>query len=161
MAPASLLGENNGRCNSFPESRVRLWSLRLKAASPINSALNFSSGDCCEFFLMKKCHGETQAEKKKAGPADDGHGNPEIERLRKEVQDTKEINRKLRDLLQVSLSLSNLPCQQMFHHFIYTQFFCLCRCVPGASRSVVGRREAQSLHGCASVGETGQGGRSV
>lgn len=44
----------------------------------------------------------TQAEKKKAGAGDDGHGNPEIERLRKEVQDTKEINRKLRDLLQVS-----------------------------------------------------------
>lgn len=42
-----------------------------------------------------------QAEKKKAGPGDDSHGNPEIERLRKEVQDTKEINRKLRELLQV------------------------------------------------------------
>lgn len=42
-----------------------------------------------------------QAEKKKAGPGDDSHGNPEIERLRKEVQDTKEINRKLRELVQV------------------------------------------------------------
>ncbi|XP_068606864.1 protein FAM184B isoform X2 [Brachionichthys hirsutus] len=43
---------------------------------------------------------QSQAEKKKAGPGDDGHGNPEIDRLRKEVQDTKEINRKLRELLQ-------------------------------------------------------------
>lgn len=42
-----------------------------------------------------------QAEKKKAGPGDDCHGNPEIDRLRKEVQDTMEINKKLRDLLQV------------------------------------------------------------
>ena len=42
-----------------------------------------------------------QAEKKKAGAGDDGHGNPEIDRLRKEVQDTKEINKKLRELLQV------------------------------------------------------------
>lgn len=42
-----------------------------------------------------------QAEKKKAAPGDDSHGNPEIERLRKEVQDTKEINKKLRELLQV------------------------------------------------------------
>lgn len=44
-----------------------------------------------------------QAEKKNAGPGDDSHGNPEIERLRKEVQDTKEINRKLRELVQVLL----------------------------------------------------------
>ncbi|XP_034544025.1 protein FAM184B isoform X2 [Notolabrus celidotus] len=43
---------------------------------------------------------EAQAEKKKAGSGDDCHGNPEIDRLRKEVQDTKEINKKLRDLLQ-------------------------------------------------------------
>lgn len=42
-----------------------------------------------------------QAEKKKAAQGDDSHGNPEIERLRKEVQDTKEINKKLRELLQV------------------------------------------------------------
>lgn len=42
-----------------------------------------------------------QMEKKKASTGDDGHGNPEIERLRKEVQDTKEINKKLRELLQV------------------------------------------------------------
>lgn len=42
-----------------------------------------------------------QAEKKAAAQADDGHGNPEIDRLRQEVQDTKEINRKLRELLQV------------------------------------------------------------
>ena len=42
-----------------------------------------------------------QAEKKKAGSGDDGHVNPEIERLRKEVQDTKEINKKMRELLQV------------------------------------------------------------
>lgn len=43
-----------------------------------------------------------QAEKKKEGKGDDCHGNPEIDRLRKEVQDTKEINKKLRDLLQVN-----------------------------------------------------------
>lgn len=55
--------------------------------------------------LKQKSLAKTQAEKKKAGSGDDGHGNPEIERLRKEVQDTKEINRKLRDLLQVSLWL--------------------------------------------------------
>lgn len=42
-----------------------------------------------------------QVDKKKAGQGDDSHGNPEIERLRKEVQDTKEINWKLRELLQV------------------------------------------------------------
>lgn len=42
-----------------------------------------------------------QAEKKKAGQGDDCHVNPEIDRLRKEVQDTKEINKKLRELLQV------------------------------------------------------------
>ncbi|XP_034394277.1 protein FAM184B [Cyclopterus lumpus] len=41
-----------------------------------------------------------QAEKAKEGPGDDCHGNPEIDRLRKEVQDTKEINKKLKDLLQ-------------------------------------------------------------
>lgn len=54
-----------------------------------------------------------QAEKKKVGQGDDSHGNPEIERLRKEVQDTKEINRKLRELLQVitfalTLTMNNL-----------------------------------------------------
>uniref|UniRef100_A0A674NVI8 Family with sequence similarity 184 member B n=1 Tax=Takifugu rubripes TaxID=31033 RepID=A0A674NVI8_TAKRU len=43
---------------------------------------------------------QSQAEKKKAAQGDDGHGNPEIDRLRKEVQDTKEINKKLRELLQ-------------------------------------------------------------
>ncbi|XP_019215438.1 protein FAM184B isoform X7 [Oreochromis niloticus] len=43
---------------------------------------------------------ESQAEKKKAGQGDDCHVNPEIDRLRKEVQDTKEINKKLRELLQ-------------------------------------------------------------
>ncbi|XP_008315150.1 protein FAM184B isoform X2 [Cynoglossus semilaevis] len=42
----------------------------------------------------------TQEEQKKEGQNDDSHGNPEIDRLRKEVQDTKEINKKLRDLLQ-------------------------------------------------------------
>ncbi|XP_030207059.1 protein FAM184B isoform X1 [Gadus morhua] len=41
-----------------------------------------------------------QAEKKRAGLGDDCHGNPEIDRLRKEVQDTKDINKKLRDQLQ-------------------------------------------------------------
>ena len=47
-----------------------------------------------------------QAEKKKAGSGDDGHVNPEIERLRKEVQDTKEINKKMRELLQVFLKIN-------------------------------------------------------
>lgn len=42
-----------------------------------------------------------QEEIKKAVQGDDCHGNPEIDRLRTEVQDTKEINRKLRELLQV------------------------------------------------------------
>lgn len=73
----------------------------------------------------------TQAEKKKAGAGDDGHGNPEIERLRKEVQDTKEINRKLRDLLQVF---------SQFHSVVKS---CIATSihghVPGAPRSVVGR----------------------
>ncbi|KAK0151557.1 Protein FAM184B [Merluccius polli] len=41
-----------------------------------------------------------QAEKKRAGLGEDCHGNPEIDRLRKEVQDTKDINKKLRDQLQ-------------------------------------------------------------
>lgn len=50
------------------------------------------------FFFF---HSPMQAEKKKAGSGDDGHVNPEIERLRKEVQDTKEINKKMRELLQV------------------------------------------------------------
>nr|XP_046269806.1 protein FAM184B isoform X2 [Scatophagus argus] len=43
---------------------------------------------------------QSKVDKKKAGPGDDNHGNPEIERLRTEVQETKEINRKLRELLQ-------------------------------------------------------------
>lgn len=53
--------------------------------------------------LKSHCHvfSLMQAEIKKAGQEDDCHGNPEIDRLRKEVQDTKEINRKLRELLQV------------------------------------------------------------
>lgn len=116
-------------------------------------------GGCFEVPLKKKTSlAKTQAEKKKASPGDDGHGNPEIERLRKEVQDTKEMNRKLRDLLQVSLGffvftvLTNVAVQP-------TKFF-FCP-VPGAPWSVVGRREAQSLHGRAGVGETGQGGRPV
>lgn len=115
---------------------------------------------CFEVPLKKKKSlAKTQAEKKKASPGDDGHGNPEIERLRKEVQDTKEMNRKLRDLLQVSLgffvftALTNVAVRP-------TTFFIFFR-VPGAPRSVVGRREAQSLHGRAGVGETGQGGRPV
>lgn len=43
----------------------------------------------------------TQAEKKKAGQGDDSHCNPEIDKLKKEVQETKEINKKLKELLQV------------------------------------------------------------
>ncbi|KAM3865451.1 LOW QUALITY PROTEIN: protein FAM184B [Diretmus argenteus] len=42
----------------------------------------------------------SQAEKKRTGLVDDCHGNPEIDRLRKEVQDTKEINKKMREQLQ-------------------------------------------------------------
>lgn len=60
----------------------------------------------CSQFLF-----QCQAEKKKAGPGDDCHGNPEIDRLRKEVQDTKEINKKLRELLQVHA-----------HAFLYTHY---------------------------------------
>ncbi|KAK9540185.1 hypothetical protein VZT92_002654 [Zoarces viviparus] len=41
-----------------------------------------------------------EGEKTKEGPGDGCHGNPEIDRLRKEVQDTKEINKKLKDLLK-------------------------------------------------------------
>ncbi|XP_029914086.1 protein FAM184B [Myripristis murdjan] len=43
---------------------------------------------------------QSQVEKKRAGLGDDCHGNPEIERLRKEVQETKEINKKMREQLQ-------------------------------------------------------------
>lgn len=49
---------------------------------------------------------QSQVEKKNSGSGDDCHGNPEIDRLRKEVQDTKEINKKLRDLLQEPQSQS-------------------------------------------------------
>lgn len=68
---------------------------QTKATSPSNSMLAANSSSQDYFFSPM------QAEKKKAGPGDDCHGNPEIDRLRKEVQDTKEINKKLRDLLQV------------------------------------------------------------
>lgn len=117
---------------------------------------------CVEVQKKKKSLAKTQAEKKKSGPGDDGHGNPEIERLRKEVQDTKEINRKLRDLLQVWLWLrfgGPVPTRSTNVAFRPTTF--ACRRVPGASWSVIGRREAQSLHGRAGAGETGQGGRPV
>ncbi|XP_071779377.2 LOW QUALITY PROTEIN: protein FAM184B [Centroberyx gerrardi] len=43
---------------------------------------------------------QSQADKKRAGLGDDCHGNPEIDRLRKEVQETKEINKKMREQLQ-------------------------------------------------------------
>ncbi|KAK1886040.1 Protein FAM184B [Dissostichus eleginoides] len=43
---------------------------------------------------------KSKAEQEKECPGENCHGNPEIDRLRKEVQDTKEINKKLRDLLQ-------------------------------------------------------------
>ncbi|XP_032419608.1 protein FAM184B isoform X3 [Xiphophorus hellerii] len=49
---------------------------------------------------------QMQAEKKMAGQEDDSHANPEIDKLRKEVQDTKEINKKLRELLQEPQSQS-------------------------------------------------------
>lgn len=49
---------------------------------------------------------QVQMEKKKAGSGDDCHVNPEIDKLRKEVQDTKEINKKLRELLQEPQSQS-------------------------------------------------------
>ena len=35
------------------------------------------------------------------GSGDDCHGNPEIDRLRKEVQETMEMNKRLREQLQV------------------------------------------------------------
>ena len=68
-----------------------------------NSLLGISPDVLDDFLLM-------QLEKKKAGQGDDCHGNPEIDRLRKEVQDTKEINKKLRDLLQVQSSSSKVVC---------------------------------------------------
>lgn len=77
---------------------------KTKAASPFHSAPH---GE----VIISELHWQlstpftylspVQAEKKKAAQGDDSHGNPEIERLRKEVQDTKQINKKLRELLQV------------------------------------------------------------
>uniref|UniRef100_A0A3Q2T0Q3 Family with sequence similarity 184 member B n=1 Tax=Fundulus heteroclitus TaxID=8078 RepID=A0A3Q2T0Q3_FUNHE len=55
---------------------------------------------------LTELQAQTQAEKKTAGQGDDGHANPEIDKLKKEVQDTKEINKKLRELLQEPQSQS-------------------------------------------------------
>lgn len=61
-----------------------------------------------------------QAEKKKVGSGDDCHGNPEIDKLRKEVQETKEINKKLRELLQVHSHAPSLTDDaQTFTKIIY------------------------------------------
>ena len=61
---------------------------------------------------------ELQAEEKKAGSGDDCHSNPEIDRMRKEVQETKEINKKLRDLLQVHAHTHTRT--NIFKNHIYT-----------------------------------------
>ncbi|MED6295381.1 hypothetical protein CHARACLAT_031296, partial [Characodon lateralis] len=55
---------------------------------------------------LTELQAQMQAEKKTAGREDDSHANPEIDKLRKEVQDTKEINKKLRELLQEPQSQS-------------------------------------------------------
>ncbi|XP_057699500.1 protein FAM184B isoform X5 [Corythoichthys intestinalis] len=49
---------------------------------------------------------ELQAETKKGASEDESHGNLEINKLRKEVQETKEINMKLRELLEEPQSQS-------------------------------------------------------
>ncbi|XP_061627156.1 protein FAM184B isoform X2 [Phyllopteryx taeniolatus] len=46
------------------------------------------------------------AELQEEEPEDDSHGNLEIDKLRKEVEETKEINKKLRELLQEPQSLA-------------------------------------------------------
>lgn len=110
--------------NLFQESCPSLQKSYTKETSLFNWMLSTksSSGDyfdenrkilisfCSIFFLSKM-----QAEKKKAGSGDDCHGNPEIDRLRKEVQDTKEINKKLRDLLQVQ---QHTKPRSLFHTFV-------------------------------------------
>ncbi|XP_065815331.1 protein FAM184B isoform X1 [Labrus bergylta] len=62
---------------------------------------------------------QEQDEKKKACSGDDCHGNPEIDRLRKEVQDTKEINKKLRELLQEPQSQSS--AEEKHNHSVALQ----------------------------------------
>ncbi|XP_054635022.1 protein FAM184B isoform X2 [Dunckerocampus dactyliophorus] len=49
---------------------------------------------------------EMQTEKKKESPENDSRGNPEVDKLRKEVQETKELNKKLRERLQEPQSQS-------------------------------------------------------
>lgn len=83
---------------------LQVCKVETKAASPFHSAPHSK-------VIISELHRQlstpftylspVQAEKKKAAQGDDSHGNPEIERLRKEVQDTKQINKKLRELLQV------------------------------------------------------------
>lgn len=48
----------------------------------------------------------TQTEANKEAPEGDSHGNLELDKLRKEVLETKEINKKLRELLQVLCAAS-------------------------------------------------------
>lgn len=57
-----------------------------------------------------------EAEKKTAGQ-DDSHANPEIDKLRMEVQDTKEINKKLRELLQVWTRYTHTHTCALLHRF--------------------------------------------
>ncbi|CAL8389292.1 unnamed protein product [Arctogadus glacialis] len=79
---------------------------RLRAEFRIELNAAVAEGEQCwagrEEELQSQVEGpqSPQAEKKRAGLGDDCHGNPEIDRLRKEVQDTKDINKKLRDQLQ-------------------------------------------------------------
>ncbi|XP_077460794.1 protein FAM184B isoform X2 [Stigmatopora argus] len=49
---------------------------------------------------------ELQSETKKEDSGDESHGNREIDKLKKEVQETKEINKKLRELLEEPQSQS-------------------------------------------------------
>lgn len=116
-----------------------MQSGKQKAASPFHSAPHSE-------VIISEPHWQlstpftdlspVQAEKKKAAQGDDSHGNPEIERLRKEVQDTKQINKKLRELLQVWTFMvehfdvrlwdertANLPSRLVFGVFFLGWFF--------------------------------------
>ncbi|XP_062334481.1 protein FAM184B [Osmerus eperlanus] len=53
-----------------------------------------------------------QVEKKRVGSGDDCHGNPEIDRLRKEVQETMEMNKRLREQLQEEPQTHSLAAER-------------------------------------------------
>lgn len=95
----------------IPKQKPHLRPIQIAANS---SCRDYFDGTRGSVFSKSLAHdftffpSQTQAEKTKAGSGDDGHGNPEIDRLRKEVQDTKEINKKLRELLQVIQQHSRL-----------------------------------------------------